>query len=225
MIRHLACVMDGNRRWAKAQGQPSWYGHRAGAQAVDIAIQFCLQHEISYLSLYTFSLENFNRSEQERSYLFDLVMQQAEQYVPEFIVQDITIKFIGDLAKFPESVQQVCRRVEDATSNGKRLQVNFLFGYGARQEIFAAAQQLAERIAHGQPVSPLDFENCLWTQGIPDPDLIIRTGGVARLSNFLLYQAAYAEIRFLDIFWPDITSEQLHQSVLSAVQAQKNIGR
>lgn len=225
MITHLACVMDGNRRWAKNQGQPSWYGHRAGAQTVKVAIDFCLQYKISYLSLYTFSLENFKRSQLEQSYLFDLVVQQAEKYVADFIAQDVAMKFIGDLSLFPQSVQQVCARVEQQTAQGKKLQVNFLFGYGARQEIFAAAQIFAQKIAAGSTATQADFEKSLWTAGIPDPDLIIRTGGVQRLSNFLLYQSAYTEIRFLDILWPDLTAELILASVVSGVQAQKNIGK
>jgi undecaprenyl diphosphate synthase len=225
MITHLACVMDGNRRWAKAQGQLPWFGHRAGAQTVRVAVDFCLQYQIPYLSLYTFSLENFNRSEHERSYLFDLVMQQAESYAPEFIAQGIKIRFIGNLSLFPESVRQVCARVEQQTAQGEKLQVNFLFGYGARQEIFAAAQALAQKIAAGAVVTQADFEQNLWTAGIPDPDLIVRTGGVQRLSNFLLYQGAYTEVRFLDTLWPDLSADQLYDSVISAVQAQKNLGR
>jgi undecaprenyl diphosphate synthase len=225
MITHLACVMDGNRRWATRQGLLSWNGHRAGAEKVEVAIEFCLQYQIPYLSLYTFSLENFKRSEQERSYLFDLVVQQAEMYVSKFIEQSVAIKFIGDLSLFPDSVQKVCKKVQDQTSYGTKLQVNFLFGYGARQEIFAAAQLFTQKILAGNLVSQENFESCLWMAGTPDPDLIIRTGGVQRLSNFLLYQSAYAEIRFLDTLWPDLTQEELLAVVTNAVQAQKNVGK
>lgn len=225
MITHLACVMDGNRRWATRQGQLPWNGHRAGAETVEVAVEFCLQYKIPYLSLYTFSLENFKRSEQERSYLFDLVIQQAEKYVPKFIEQNIAIKFVGDISLFPESVQTVCKRVEEQTACGTKLQVNFLFGYGARQEIFAAAKLFAQKIIDGVEPTQENFTSGLWTAGTPDPDLIIRTGGVQRLSNFLLYQAAYAEIRFLDTLWPDLTHAEILAAVTSAVQAQKNIGK
>lgn len=225
MITHLACVMDGNRRWATRQGQLPWNGHRAGTKGVEVAIEFCLQYQIPYLSLYTFSLENFKRSDQERSYLFDLVMQQAEQYVGKFIEQGVAVKFIGQLSLFPESVQNVCKRVEEQTQAGKKLQVNFLFGYGARQDIFAAAQLFSQKIIAGALPTQQVFETCLWTSGTPDPDLIIRTGGVQRLSNFLLYQAAYAEIRFLDTLWPDLTHEEILAAVTNAVQAQKNVGK
>jgi len=225
MITHLACVMDGNRRWATRQGLLSWSGHRAGAEKVEVAVNFCLQYQIPFLSLYTFSLENFKRSEQERSYLFDLVMQQAESYVPRFIEKGVKIRFVGDLSLFPESVQKVCKKVEEQTANGINLQVNFLFGYGARQEILSAVQACAQKLMAGEQITKEMFESCLWTVGTPDPDLILRTGGVERLSNFLLYQSAYTEIRFLDTLWPDLTHEQILQAVTSAVQAQKNVGK
>lgn len=225
MITHLACVMDGNRRWATKQGQLPWNGHRAGAKTIEVAINFCLKYNISYLSLYTFSLENFKRSHQECSYLFDLIIQQSEMYLPKFIEQGIKIKFIGDLSLFPDSVQQVCKKVQEQTSSGLKLQLNFLFGYGARQELFAAAQSLAQRILMSEVLTQEMFESYLWTAGTPDPDLIIRTGGVQRLSNFLLYQSAYAEIRFIDTLWPDLTEADIFIAVTSAVQAQKNIGK
>lgn len=226
MIMHLACVMDGNRRWAKRQGLLSWIGHRAGAKTVETAVNFCLQHNIPYLSLYTFSLENFKRSAQERSYLFDMIMQQSESYLPRFLEQGIKIKFIGNLSLFPDTVQEVCQRIENQTASGKNLQVNFLFGYGARQELFAAAQLLAQEMLKGSNLTTqADFESYLWTAGTPDPDLIIRTGGVQRLSNFLLYQSAYTEIRFLDTLWPDLTHAEILQAVVSTVQAQKNVGK
>lgn len=225
MIIHLACVMDGNRRWAKQQGKLAWIGHRAGVKTVETVIKFCLKYKISYLSLYTFSLENFKRSEKEQSYLFDIIVQQAEKYIHQFVQEGIKIKFIGDLSLFPQTVQNVCHKVEDQTSTGSLLQVNFLFGYGARQEIFSAAQKLAQQIITGNLITQENFESYLWTKDIPDPDLIIRTGGVQRLSNFLLYQAAYAEIRFIDTLWPDLREEEILTSVLSAIEVKKNVGK
>lgn len=225
MITHLACVMDGNRRWATRQGQVPWLGHKAGVKTVETVIKFCLEHKISYLSLYTFSLENFKRSQQERSFLFDIVVQQAENHIDQFIEQGIKIKFVGDLSLFPKSVQDICYKVQAQTAVGKALQVNFLFGYGARQELFTAALQLAQKIVQGDIATQEQFESFLWTTGTPDPDLILRTGGVQRLSNFLLYQSAYTEIRFVDTLWPDLTELEILHAVTSAVQAQKNIGK
>lgn len=225
MITHLSCIMDGNRRWAQQRGQLPWNGHRAGAKTIEMVISFCLENKIPHLSLYTFSLENFNRSDQERSYLFDLIMLQTERYLPQFIAQGIAIKFVGQLSLFPKALQEICYQVQDKTAHGKQLQVYFLFGYGSRQEIFQAAQLFAERIRLGQDNTQEQFESCLWTAGVPDPDLMIRTGGMLRLSNFLLYQAAYTEIRFLDTLWPDLTQAEVHAAVMSAIQAQKNGGK
>ena len=224
-IKCIGFIMDGNRRWATRQGLLSWNGHRAGAEKVEVAINFCLEYKIPYLSLYTFSLENFKRSEQERSYLFDLVIKQAESYVSKFIEKGVKIRFVGDLSLFPESVQNVCQKVHEQTALGTNLQVNFLFGYGARQEILSAVKLCAEKLIAGELISKEMFEASLWTAGTSDPDLIIRTGGVQRLSNFLLYQSAYSEIRFLDTLWPDLTHAEILQAVTSAVQAQKNVGK
>jgi len=225
MITHLACVMDGNRRWAKQQGQLPWLGHKAGIKTIEVAIQFCLQQKISYLSLYTFSLENFNRTQIEQSYMFDMMLAQAESQLKIFIDQNIKIKFIGNIARFPETIQNTCRNIEEKTAHGTALQINFLFGYGAQQEIFDAAQRLSQAALAGQIVTQELFESFLWTAGVPNPDLIIRTGGVQRLSNFLLYQSAYTEIRFLETLWPDLTDQEILETVTSAVQAQKNSGK
>lgn len=225
MIRHLACVMDGNRRWAKQRGKLPWFGHKAGIKTVEMVIEFCLKHKISYLSLYTFSLENFKRSEQEQSFLFDILVQQAEHYVSHFIEKSVAVKFVGDVSLFPRNVQDVCYNVQKQTALGSVLQVNFLFGYGARQELFNAATVFAQKLMSGNLQTQENFESCLWTFGIPDPDLIIRTGGVQRLSNFLLYQSAYTEIRFLDTLWPDLTQLEVFNTVMSAIQAQKNLGK
>jgi undecaprenyl diphosphate synthase len=225
MITHLACVMDGNRRWATEQGQLPWFGHKAGVKTVEMVIKFSLQHKIQYLSLYTFSLENFNRSQLEQSYLFEIILTQAEQYLSLFVEQGVKIKFLGQLSKFPQNIIQVCQRIEEKTVQGKSLHVNFLFGYGGRQEIFDAAQLLCKDAIAGKSVTPELFERHLLTVEIPDPDLIIRTGGVQRLSNFLLYQAAYAEIRFLDTLWPNLTEKELFDTMMHAVQAQKNVGK
>ena len=217
--------MDGNRRWATQQGQLPWFGHKAGVKTVEMAINFCLKHHIKYLSLYTFSLENFNRSQIEQSYLFEMILNQAEKHLAVFIDQNVKIKFIGQLSKFPKNVVEMCQRIEAKTAQNSGLHVNFLFGYGGRQEIFDAAKLLCQDAIAGVSITPELFESYLLTVATPDPDVIIRTGGVQRLSNFLLYQSAYAEIRFLDVLWPDLTEQQLFDAVMHAVQAQKNVGK
>lgn len=222
MISHLALIMDGNRRWAKKRALMPWLGHRQGVESVQMAVQYCLDHKIPYLSLYTFSLENFKRSEQEISYLFSLV-REAKERIAEFLKAGVQIRFVGDRAKIPVDTIVICEEIEQMTKAGNVLQCNFLMCYGGQQEIISAVQHV---IKQGVLECSIDsFRKYLWLGDIPEPEIIIRTGGVKRLSNFLLFQGAYSEIRFLDCLWPDITRELLHQTVLDCVHAHKNIGK
>lgn len=222
MISHLALIMDGNRRWAKKNSLLPWLGHRQGVKNVEMAIQYCLEHNIKNLSLYTFSLENFKRTPKEISYIFSL-LAQATKKVDEFLKLDVRIRFVGDCSKMPADTKAVCDELEEKTKNCKALTCNFLFCYGGQQEIVAAAQKLVDQ--HKERVTLDDLRNATWLGAIPDPEIIIRTGGVRRLSNFLLFQAGYAEIRFLDCFWPDLTKEILDRTVQDCLTAQKNIGQ
>jgi len=222
MIIHLALIMDGNRRWAKANGVLPWLGHRQGAKNVDMVIKYCINQKISYLSLYTFSLENFKRSEQEISYLFALI-GEAKSRTEEFIKSGVKVRFVGDLSFLPESTQSACSKIEQATENGSVLQCNFLLCYGGQQEIIVASQRLIDLKIKNVTVDL--FKQSLWSGNIPDPDIIVRTGGIQRLSNFLLFQAAYAEIRFLDCMWPDLTYDLLNSTIFDVINAKKNFGR
>ncbi|HSW76179.1 MAG TPA: polyprenyl diphosphate synthase [Candidatus Saccharimonadales bacterium] len=221
MISHLGLIMDGNRRWAKGRGMFPWLGHRQGAKTVEMVLTYCLEQKISYVSLYTFSLENFKRSETEISYLFALI-DESQSRVQEFIKSDVKVRFVGDLAALPEKTRQVCLNIEAVTAHCMTLQCNFLMCYGGQQEILAAATKLMQDKPENLSIDL--FKKYLWLGDIPDPEVIIRTGGVHRLSNFLLFQAAYAEIKFLDCLWPDLTQELLHETLMQAVQAKKNFG-
>lgn len=221
MIAHLALIMDGNRRWAKKQGMMAWLGHKQGAKNVEMVMQYCLDNKIAYLSLYTFSLENLKRPEQELNYLF-LLIKEAQDRVDEFIKADVKIKFVGDLSLVPQETRDICLKIQDATSQCVKLICHFLFCYGGQQEILAAVQKLVQ--SDHKIITKDLFKESLWSGSIPDPDIIIRTGGVRRLSNFLLFQAAYAEIRFLDCFWPDLTKKILDQTVQDCLNVQKNFG-
>lgn len=222
MISHLALIMDGNRRWAKKKAMMPWLGHRQGVHNVEMVMQYCLDHGISYLSLYTFSLENFKRSEQEISYLFSLV-GQAKDRIQEFVKAGVQIRFVGDRSKIPDETKKICEEIEKNTQHGTKLQCNFLLCYGGQQELVASVQRIInQKISE---ISVMTIKQNLWLGDIPDPEIIIRTGGVKRLSNFLLFQCAYSEIRFLDCLWPDLTKELLHETVLDCVQAHKNVGK
>jgi undecaprenyl diphosphate synthase len=228
MIKHLAVIMDGNRRWAVAHGMKAILGHHEGAKAVEHAIKFCLDSGISFLSLYTFSLENFKRSVVEKEYLFDLIVNELENRIDSFIEKDVRVKFIGDRTLFPAHVMPVCRRVEQLTSGCSKLTLNFLFCYGARQEIVEGVRKIVRKIKSGEitesELSDEVFEQNLWSHGTPAPDVIIRTGGRKRLSNFLLYQSAYSEFCFLDCLWPDITVKHFETVLNKYNDSTRNFG-
>lgn len=229
MIKHLACIMDGNRRWAKKQGWLSFDGHRAGVQAAQRVVDFCLQNAIPYLSLYTFSLENFRRPQEEQYFLFKILFQEIrDKFIAEFQKKNVRISFIGDQSLFPDSVRQACNEIEAMTASATALHVNLLFCYGGRQEIIDGVKKIACRVQEGTlsvgELTDTMFEDYLWTAGTPAPDIIIRTGGVQRLSNFLLFQAAYSELFFLDCLWPELTDQHLHHVIESFNERQRNFG-
>ncbi len=227
-MKHLACIMDGNRRWAKQHGWMPWSGHKEGVQAAQRVVDFCLAKNISFLSLYTFSIENFRRSQEEQLFMFRMLVQEATKSQDMWIKKGVRVRFIGDLLLFPEDVQQACAQLEKKTAAQTNLQVNLLFGYGSRQELAACMQTIGEKLLKGElaieDISTQTLADNLWTAGMPDPELVIRTGGAHRLSNFLLYQVAYAELYFLDCFWPEVNNEHLEKALEYFNQCKRNFG-
>ncbi len=228
-LNHLAIIMDGSRRWAKKQGLQSVAGYKEGGfAAVKRAILFCVARHIKYLSLYTFSLENFKRPQYEQDMLFDTIVQEGTKAIPFFQEHNIRVQFVGDRTRFPERVLGTCMTIEEQTKNHTGCVVNLLFCYGARQEMVCGIKKLVHQIKMGllkeEEISEETFSQCLWTQGTPEPELIIRTSGAKRLSNFLLFQAAYSEFYFLDCLWPEITDEHLEEATASFFTAQRNFG-
>lgn len=229
MITHLAMIMDGNRRWAKKNKLSLASGYSEGGfGAARIAAQFCKQSGIKYLSLYAFSLENFNRPQYEQDILFNGIITQGIKNIPFFKEHNCKVRFIGDREKFPEKVLPTIIKIEEETASCTDLVINILFCYGARQELVCSIKQLFHKIKKGliseHDISEKTLEQCLWTAGIPQPELIIRTSGTQRLSNFLLYQAAYSEFCFIDCLWPELTKEHLQQAVDSYLGVQRNFG-
>ncbi|MCX5925239.1 MAG: polyprenyl diphosphate synthase [Candidatus Dependentiae bacterium] len=229
MIKHLACIMDGNRRWAHKNGLPSMLGHKEGIKAVERTADFCLKNNIPYLSLYTFSIENLKRSISEKQYIFGLLVSYfTDHEIQKFIKKDVRIVFIGDRSLFPADIIDTCTHIEKETAQGKKLTINLLFCYGARQEITDAVKKIAYAVQQGM-VSPEHITeqliaSHLWLTNIPDPELIIRTGGGQRLSNFLLYHAAYSELYFTDTLWPDFTQAHLLDALNYLNTCQRNFG-
>jgi len=228
MIKHLACIMDGNRRWAKKRGKLSIEGHKEGVETAKRVVQFCLTKNIRYLTLYTFSLENFKRPEAEKNYLFDLIVMQAQWFIDTAVKDGVCIRFVGDRALFPTSALAACERIERDTVQGQRLTVNVLFCYGGQQEIIAGVKRIAAQINAGLiSESDIDiacFKKQLWMYDTPEPEIIIRTGDRKRLSNFLLFHAAYSEIYFLDCMWPDLTDADLETVITCYTQSERNFG-
>lgn len=227
-MQHLACIMDGNRRWAKQHKLRPFLGHRRGAASIRNVIAFCLKNGIKYLSLYTFSIENFNRSPEECKYLFTLIGKEAKKNLPEFLQNKVRVRFLGERSLFPEEVKPAVDQLEQETKNGDALNLNFLFCYGARQEIIGGIKALFRNVKEGliseDDISETTFSRYLLTSGMPEPDLILRTGGAVRLSNFLLYQAAYSELYFLDCFWPDINETHLQAALDYFNNCKRNFG-
>ena len=228
-MRHLAIIPDGNRRWAARNKLKTLLGHQKGGHAVKDAISVCLKNKIKYLSIYIFSLENFNRGDLEKDYLFKMIPDQIKENRPNLLKNRVRVRFIGDKNVFPANALNVINSIEAETRDFDSLNLSFLFCYGGRQEIVAAIKDLAKDIAGGavsaDKVDEQTLRNYLWSASLPDPDLIIRTSGISRLSNFFTFQAAYSELMFLDRFWPDVNEECLQKCIDDYVAIARNFGK
>jgi undecaprenyl diphosphate synthase len=229
MLKHLACIMDGNRRWAIQHGLMAFVGHKFGWDAVKRVIDFCCEKNISYVSLYTFSIENLQRSEEEKHYLFEVLAQEAFKELDNLKHRNIRVCFVGNRTLFPQSIKVLCENSEQETKHCTGLRINFCLCYGAQQEIADTAQRIAIEVTQGnlspENITSETFEKYLWTSGTPSPDLIIRTGGDRRLSNFLLFQSAYSELFFSDVLWPDISSAELESALIYFDKCRRNFGK
>jgi undecaprenyl diphosphate synthase len=208
---HVAIIMDGNGRWARARGLPRTAGHRRGAQAVKVAVETAIATGVRYLTLFGFSSENWKRSASEVSDLIGLLRHYLENEVEFLNKHGVRLRIIGERTRFGADVAALIDRTEAVTAGNRRLTLIIALSYGGRAEIAEAARRIAERIADGS-LEPADVDEetmsrHLYTVGIPDPDLLIRTSGEKRVSNFLLWQLAYAEFVFVDTLWPDFSRE------------------
>lgn len=226
--RHVAIVMDGNGRWAKRRLLPRLEGHRHGAKSVRRAVEFCRRNGIEYLTLYAFSTENWKRPQGEVSGLMKLLMQFIDSELEEIHANDIRLMTIGDLKRLPLHVVEKIQAAIEKTSNNKSMVLNIALSYGGRQDIVNAVLQVHEAIQAGEiqrsEVTEKTFERYLDTAGIPDPDLLIRTGGEQRLSNFLLWQSAYAELYFSSVLWPDFDDAEFMKAIEEYRSRQRRFG-
>jgi len=225
---HIAIIMDGNGRWASARGLPRVAGHRAGAQAVRRTIEAAVQAGVSWLTLYAFSSENWRRPPDEVLELTGLLRHYIRQELNELAKQGVRVRVIGDRGRFDTETRAELDRAEVVTRGNTRLNLNVALSYGARDEIVAAARAAAEAAATGTlDPATLDearFGRLLFTAGMPDPDLVIRTSGEHRLSNFLLWQSAYAELVFLEVLWPDFGAAELQGALAEYARRERRFG-
>ena len=220
--------MDGNRRWVRKQGIVSVNSLDGGATSLEAAIECCLQKKIPYLSVYALSIENLKRADATLTDLYSLLNLRATEMVEKLSKKNVRMRFLGDRNLFHPSVAGAIAQIEEGTRGGTKLIINALFCYGGQQEIVAAARKIAQKVAQGllapEAITAAEFTNNLWTADVPEPELIIRSGGAVRLSNFLLYQAAYAEMVFLDKLWPEVTQQDLEAAVDGFAEVSRNFG-
>ncbi|MCQ2092497.1 MAG: isoprenyl transferase [Fibrobacter sp.] len=216
-LRHVAIIMDGNGRWAKNRGLERFLGHRKGTQATIDAVEVGVNLNLEHMTLYVFSSENWGRPSKEVEYLMGLLIEMVIKEIPDLMEKNVKLKVIGDMARIPEKPRAKLQEAIDVTANNTGMQLNLAISYGARQEIVGAVKSIAAQVAAGElKVDEIDetvFANNLYLKGAPDPDLIIRTGGEFRLSNYLLWQAAYSEFYVTDTLWPDFTKEEFLKAV------------
>ena len=215
--QHIGIIMDGNGRWAKKRGLPRTAGHTAGAANFRTITRYASSIGVKYLTVYAFSTDNWNRPAEEVSALMKLFHQYLEEALRDFMDENIRVRFIGDVSAFNEELQALIRRVEEASAPKTGMVLNLAMNYGGRAEIAHAARALAQRVKDGA-LEPGDIteemlSGALFTAGQPDPDLIIRPSGEERLSNFLLWQSAYAEFVSFDILWPDFKPKHLDAAI------------
>lgn len=228
-IKHLALIMDGNRRWAKQRGLKAFEGHQKGTQAVKESVRFCIKNKIPHLTLYAFSLENFKRSPEELRYLFSIIRDGLnESEFQELLEKGVRVRFIGDRSRFPSDLLESITNLEEKTKKGTALSLNLLFCYGGQQEIVAATKRIAQLVTDHKikpsEITPELFQSFLWLSDAPAPDLVIRTGGQQRLSNFLPWQSTYSELMFIPTLWPAITEQDLATAVTLFEERKRNFG-
>jgi len=223
-LKHIALIMDGNGRWAKQRGLPRIEGHRNGVKRVNEIIDAALDHRLKAVTFYTFSMENWRRPKAEINALMGLLKNFIKSEMKRLHSSNIVFRAVGDIEMLPSGVQKVLREFEELTRHNTGLIVSSALSYGGRAEIVNAIKTIIEKGARPEDVNEELVGSCLYTAGIPDPDLIIRTSGEMRLSNFLLWQSAYAEFYFTDIHWPDFGREQLKDAINDYKRRERRFG-
>ena len=222
-LNHVAIIMDGNGRWGLKKKRSRNYGHAQGLKTVEKVIKISINQKIPFLTLYTFSTENWQRPENEINFLFNLIRKSLKKNLKRIINQGIKIKIIGKRKGLPNDIKKTIKIIEKKTEFGKIITVNLALNYGSKEEIINACQLLVRR--NKKQINVRSFERKLYTKNIPDPEILIRSGGTKRLSNFLLWQLAYTEIFFVDKLWPDFNEKDFNKIVNKFNNIKRNFGK
>ena len=228
MPKHIAIIMDGNRRWAKAKGKPASFGHREGAKTLEKIVRYANKIGLGYITVYAFSTENWKRTEEEVKSLMLLLQNYLDDYSKRADTENIKVKILGDISALSKGMQKSINKCMERTKNNTGVTFNIALNYGGRDELVRAIKQIAGEVKEGKialdDISEEMVSNNLYTKGEPDPDLLIRTSGELRLSNFLPWQLVYTEFLFVDKNWPDFTEEDLDNAIIEYQKRTRKFG-
>ena len=224
-LQHIAIIMDGNRRWAKEKNLPSAMGHKKGVDALKATLRTCKDFGIKYLTVYAFSTENWNRKKEEVDFLMELLAITLTNELAEMHSEGVVISFIGDIKKLSPKLQKILNNSVETTKNNTGVHLQIAFNYGARDEIVHAVKSIVEQGVKPENITEELISQNLYTKGIPDPDLLIRTGGEKRISNYLLWQIAYSEILVTKQYWPEFDKNSLADAVEEFHSRQRRFGK
>ncbi len=228
MPKHIAIIMDGNRRWAKAKGKPASFGHKEGAKTLEKIVRYANKIGLGYITVYAFSTENWKRTEEEVKSLMLLLQNYLDDYSKRADTENIKVKILGDISALSKGMQKSINKCMERTKNNTGVTFNIALNYGGRDELVRAIKQIAGEVKEGKialdDISEEMVSNNLYTKGEPDPDLLIRTSGELRLSNFLPWQLVYTEFLFVDKNWPDFTEEDLDNAIIEYQKRTRKFG-
>ena len=220
-INHVAIIMDGNGRWALRRGKSRNYGHQQGLRTIEKIVDYSIEKKISYLTLFTFSSENWKRPKGEVSFLFKLLVNYFKKNLNKVISNGIKVKIIGDKSQLAKNLRNIIKLAENRTKKNNKISIQLALNYGSKKEIINSLKTLNRK---KERITSKNFEQNLYTAGFPNPDILIRTGGQRRLSNFLLWQIAYTEIFFIDKLWPDFNKNDYNKIINKFKKTKRNFG-
>lgn len=227
-LSHIAIIMDGNRRWAKENNLPSAVGHKKGVDSLKTAVRSCHKFGIKYLTVYAFSTENWNRKPEEVNFLMDLLAHTIKNELNELFDNGVVIKFIGDLTKLNTKLQKILFDAENKTKDNTGVNLQIAFNYGSRNEMVNAVKSISQKVLNNElainEISEETVSQQLYTSNVPDPDLLIRTGGEMRVSNYLLWQIAYSEILVTQQYWPEFDEKSMSDAIIEFNNRQRRYG-